>query len=341
MFKLNEEIYRDGLASYAIRRGGRISPLVIPLDRDIVKECAIFNPSIINMGGRLLVNLRISNVLFYFVPTSAIPYTYGPLQYIHPENDVCLETRNYLCEVDSETLSIREYARIDTSMFDTDPLYGFHGMEDGRLVCWNGILYLTGCRRDDIDKDGTCRMNIQQIRYDDGIPVEVKRMRVPTPRDIPSYCEKNWMPFADRPFEYVRQTWPTETVKYDPERDACESVSTMPGIERPHLPDVRGSSQVIRFDDKNIALGHTTFLWKTANGMKDAAYRNHLLAWDKDMRLVGCSQPFKFLEEGTCFCCGVCRFNDDIIISFSREDNSAFLLSMPMRVMEDLLYDQE
>lgn len=85
---------------------------------------------------------------------------YGPLWYITPDNDNRLKTVNYLCEFDDGfNLSHR---KIDTSKFDSEPLWTFVGLEDARLVRWNGKLYGTGVRRD-TTTNGQGRMELSEL----------------------------------------------------------------------------------------------------------------------------------------------------------------------------------
>jgi hypothetical protein len=54
------------------------------------------NPSIYNDQGELWMILRHVNYALYHSEKRKFHHSYGPLQYIHPENDRTLTTWNYL-----------------------------------------------------------------------------------------------------------------------------------------------------------------------------------------------------------------------------------------------------
>ena len=51
----------------------------------------------------------------------------------------------------------------------------------------------------------------------------INRNRIEVP-DINSYCEKNWMPILDEPFQFVKWTNPTEIMKVNLETNTSEQV---------------------------------------------------------------------------------------------------------------------
>lgn len=116
-------------------------------------------------------------------------HQWGPLTYVHPENDMHLRTTNYYLELDSN-LNVVRHNKIDTSKFDTyDPMWDFVGLEDARIVRWNEKLYITGVRRD-TTTNGQGRMELSEIQVNSDSVVEVSRFRIPPPKDPNSYCEK-------------------------------------------------------------------------------------------------------------------------------------------------------
>ena len=60
------------------------------------------NPSIYNYHGKLIVNLRAVNYTFYHSEKKLFQHPYGPLTYLHPENDLKLRTWNYYLELNDE-----------------------------------------------------------------------------------------------------------------------------------------------------------------------------------------------------------------------------------------------
>ena len=74
---------------------------------------------------------------------------------------------------------------IDTSLLDQEPKWEFVGLEDARIVIWDGKTYLCGVRRD-TTTNGEGRMELSEIV--DG--KEVNRYRIEPPNGH-TYCEKN------------------------------------------------------------------------------------------------------------------------------------------------------
>ncbi len=103
-----------------------------------------------------------------------------------------------MCEMD-ENMRIKRYDRIDTSSFPDKELWEFVGLEDARIVRWNGKLYICGVRRD-LDTIGTGRMELSEIEITESGVKELKQYRIPAPNGDSSYCEKNWMPILGRRF---------------------------------------------------------------------------------------------------------------------------------------------
>ncbi len=89
----------------ALENGGNIHPLTVPSSD--LKGPALTNPSIYNDNGKILVNLRNINYTLYHSEKKRFEHPWGPLVYIHPENDWRLRTWNYMCEMD-ENMHIKK-----------------------------------------------------------------------------------------------------------------------------------------------------------------------------------------------------------------------------------------
>jgi hypothetical protein len=229
---------------------------------------------------------------------------------------------------------------VDTSKLDVEPLWEFTGEEDCRLVQWEGKYYNIGVRRD-TTAHGEGRMELSELEIDEKTWEirEVSRLRIPTPGDNTSYCEKNWMPILDKPFHFVKWTSPTEVVRTWPDEPArCEQVSLTPGLIPPK--DQRGGSQVVRWGNVYIAITHEVDLFKNYLDQKDGIYRHRLVVWDEQFNLIGLSpEPFTFLEARVEFVAGAAKYGDDLLISFGLQDNAAFVLRTPKVVVEDLILE--
>jgi len=316
----------------ALENGGSIHPLIIPAEH--TNGTGLMNPSVFIHNGKVCLILRHVNYTFYHSEKKLFQHYWGPLTYVHPENDMHLRTTNYYCELD-ENYKIVRYDKIDTSEFDNyEPLWDFVGLEDARLFSWNGKLYTSGVRRD-LDTKGTGRMELCEIEVtDDGVK-EVSRFRIPPPKDPNSYCEKNWMPILDIPYHYVKWSNPTEVVKVDPEKQTSETVSLSNSIPLPR--DLRGGSQVLEAGDYYFACTHEVDLFNSEVGRKDAVYKHRFIVWDKNFNPAFHSKDFNFMGGDVEFCIGMAKQGDYFLMSFGFQDNAAYLLKVPEKVIEDFI----
>lgn len=324
------------LVQEAVSQGGRLKPLVIPAS--VTGGTGLMNPSpFIDDDGEILCIVRhINYTLYHAENTQRFPSIWGPLSYLHPEQDQRLVTQNFLCRLDKD-YNIINYTLIDTSKLDVAPIWTFVGEEDARLVKWDGKYYATGVRRD-TTTNGVGRMELSELEIDKEAwtAKEVSRIRIPAPINEDSYCEKNWMPFLDKPFHYVKWTSPTEVVKADPTEPKCVQVSHKAG---PQVgADQRGGSQVLKWGDVYIALTHEVSLYKNYMGQKDGVYRHRIAVWTEDFQLVGVSpEPFSFLDGQIEFVCGAAEYDGNLLVGFGFQDNAAFILEVPGTLIDTMV----
>lgn len=321
----------NNFAKLALDNGGSIHPLIIP--SELTNGTGLMNPSILVEENKIKVIIRHVNYTFYHSEKKLFQHYWGPLTYVHPENDMHLRTWNYYCELD-ENYKITRYNQIDTSDFTEKELWEFVGLEDARIFRWDGKLYTSGVRRD-LDKIGTGRMELCEIVVTDDNVKEISRFRIPPPKDQNSYCEKNWMPILDKPYHYVKWGNPTEVVKVNPETKTCETVSISNAVWMPR--DLRGGSQVIPAGDFYLACTHEVDLFKSEVGRKDAVYRHRFIVWDKDFNIVKYSKDFAFLGGDVEFCIGMDRHNGNLLMTFGFQDNAAYLLVVPENIVEEFI----
>lgn len=323
----------SSLTKFALQNGGIIRPLIIPAEQ--TQGTGLMNPSIMNDNGTLRVNIRHVNYTFYHSEKKTFQHQWGPLTYLHPENDMHLRTTNYYCELDSD-LNISRCDKIDTSKFDTyEPLWDFVGLEDARLIRWGEKLYITGVRRD-TTTNGKGRMELSEILVSDTSVTEINRYRI-EPK-IDSYCEKNWMPISNQPFNYVKWSNPTEVVNVDLKTLSATQTHLTDYIDIGS--DLRGGTQVIPWGDSYLALVHEVDLFTSSVGRKDAVYRHRFVAWDKDWNITYCSKDFSLMNGHVEFAVGMCYDRDNMLITFGFQDNAAFLLSIPLETLVEFMNTQ-
>ena len=320
-------------AKLVLNCGGSIHPLII--DPKYTDGLGLMNPSIYNDNGKLLVNLRSVNYTFYHSEEKLFQHPYGPLTYVHPENDIHLRTWNYYLEL-NDNYEIEKYYKVDTSTFPDKELWDFVGLEDARIFRWNEKLYMSGVRRDE-DSIGTGRMELCEIAVDSDTVKQVSQVRIQPPLDSNSYCEKNWMPILDKPYHYIKWCNPTEVVKIDPKTGISKQVF----IGEENLIDgyPRGGSQVISWKDGYVAITHDVDLFKSEVDRKDAIYYHRILFWDKNFNLLKSSNKFSIMGGQVEFCVGLTIHNNNMLMTFGFQDNAAYLLKFNESVLEEFLND--
>jgi hypothetical protein len=323
------------LVQKSVSQGGKLAPLILP--HDLTSGMGLMNPSIfIDDDGDILVNIRHVNYTLYHSEGDQRFFSpWGPLSYLHPEKDQRLVTTNYLCRLDKD-YNIINYTKVDYSKFDVPPIWEFVGEEDCRITQWDGNYYLIGVRRD-TTPNGQGRMEYSKIELDktNWTAKEVQRVRIPPPIDVNSYCEKNWMPILDMPYHFVKWAMPTEIVKANPDKSECEQVLTKstPSVSI----DQRGGTNIVSWGDYYIAFTHEVKLWRNYLNQKDSIYRHRMIVWDKEFNFVGLSNSFAFLDTPIEFCVGAAVRNGKLLLSFGVQDNAAFVLEVPKKVVNGLV----
>jgi hypothetical protein len=315
----------------ALDNGGSIYPLIIPAE--YTNGTGIMNPSILVDGNTIRLIIRHVNYTFYHSEKKLFQHQWGPLTYVHPENDMHLRTHNYYCELD-DNYSITRFNKIDTSKFPDKELWDFVGLEDARIFRWNEKLYISGVRRD-LDTIGTGRMELCEINVDEDKVTEVSRVRIQPPNDKNSYCEKNWMPVIDQPNVYVKWGNPTEVVEINPETGDSKTIFLGQWNNLPR--DLRGGSQVIPWRDYYLAITHEVNLFNSEVGRKDGVYYHRIILWDKNWNMVNWSKEFSLMEGHVEFCVGLAQINNDLLMTFGFQDNAAYLVKFPESLIEEVL----
>jgi hypothetical protein len=323
----------ENLVHLILNKGGRIKPLLVPYE--LAHGTGQMNPSILIDDGRILVNIRnVGYVLIHSENEQRFCSRWGPLTYTHPENDQTLRTTNIFMELDDDLNPVR-MAKVDTSKLDVPPLWEFIGLEDARLVRWKGKLYMTGVRRD-TTPNGVGRMELSEIEIFENEVKEVSRLRIES-TNPGAYCEKNWMPILDMPFHYVKWSNPTEVIRVNLDEKKAETVIQSANL-LPGLRDFRGSSQILPYKDGHMALVHEVDLFNNELGQKDAYYYHRLIVWDSDWNIIQMTDDFHFMTERMGFSCGMAILGDKVLLPFGHQDNSAYILEIPINLIDELLW---
>ena len=325
------------LAKLVLERGGSITPLLISSEH--TNGTGLCNPSIFIDGNDTLLILRhVGYNLYHSEFKQKFQGRWGPLSYLHPENDRTLRTTNYFCTLNKD-LSIEQYINVDTSDFDIPPVWEFIGLEDARIVKWNNKYFICGVRRD-TKPNGEGRMELSEIKISKNKVREVNRYRIQPPNDPNSYCEKNWMPINDMPFHFVKWTNPTEIVKVDLKTESSKTVALVPQTITTEQ-EMRGGSNIINWGEYRLGIIHECTFWYNEGNNKDSIYVHRLLLWDKDWNLVKYSDTINFMAAQIEFVCGAAEINGDLVITYGYQDNAAFALTVPKDLVEELLNNEQ
>jgi len=318
---------------------GSIKPLII--SSELTGGTGITNSSLLVEDDKIHMIMRHVEYTLYHCENEQKYQSaeQGPLSYYHREDKEELKTNNYYCELNTETLEIIKTLKIDTSKLDVKPIWTFVGLEDARLVKWLNKFFLCGVRRD-TTINGQGRMELSEIIIEEDSVKEMNRNRIEVP-DINSYCEKNWMPIIDEPFNFVKWTNPTEIVKVDLENNNCKQIYI--NDIKYNLPyDIRGGSPLIEWDENSyICITHEVdFTLKNQNGFKNADYYHRFIIFNKDYSIKYISDSFNFMTAKVEFCIGLAKYKNDILITFGFQDNSSYIIKINKDKLEELIYDK-
>jgi hypothetical protein len=324
----------ENFVKYALNRGGSIKPLLIPSEN--LEGPSLTNASVLVVDDKILVNIRNVNYTLYHSELNRFEHMWGPLSYIHPENDMHLRTVNHIAELNGD-LDVIYSSKIDTSLFDNyEPQWDFVGLEDARLVNWNDKIYAIGVRRD-LDPTGSGRMEMSELEFNSTSVKEVSRYRIPGPPPDNEYCMKNCTPIEDMPFHLLKWTNPTALMKFDSSGNPTEVIEKNSYI--PGYNDMRGGSQVLKYKGGYITLIHETELYTSEQGRKDATYRHRFIIWDKEFQIQKFSPLFSFLNMKIEFSCGMTRYGNDYLITFGAQDNAAYILRISTEAIQEFIYE--
>jgi hypothetical protein len=326
------------LVKTIVNNGGEITPFYI--DNSDSKGTGLCNASLLFSNGKLYSILRnVEYTLYCCEGEKKYQSRYeGPLSYYHKDDDLKLRTNNFFCELNPETLEITRSQLIDTSQFDKKPVWTFIGLEDARLVYWEGSYYACGVRRD-TRTDGQGRMEISKLEIRDDSVKEVSRHRIQVP-DYNSYCEKNWMPIKDKPFHFVKWSNPTEVVKVNMNTNTADIIYLSKVVH--NLPyDLRGGSQLIPWDDNTyLSIVHEcNFVPKNFNNFKESDYFHRFIVWNQDYSIKYISENFNFMDTRVEFCIGLEEVGKNIIILFGYQDNSTYAVKLTKNNLNNLIWN--
>jgi hypothetical protein len=279
---------------------------------------------------RVFVNLRETNYTLYY--SNKFPEKDGPLKYLYSDNDINIRSENVVCRLD-DRLNVITADRVDMRL-NENPNWFYIGLEDARFVEWDGKKYLCGVRRDHI-LEGKGRMDLSQIEITENGVVEVERFSIPAPGNDDTYCEKNWMPVLDKPFQWVKWSNPTQIVSFDTKTLKTETVHLEESKTYRFPRDLRGGSHILPWnDDYYIGVTHECLYSGKDSGRR---YFQRIVVWDRNWNIVCSTRDFTMMGGTIEFVSGIAYHKNDVLISYGYEDNASYILRIPRDVFDDFI----
>lgn len=284
-----------------------------------------FNPSIaISPQGEIKMALRSSNYTI-IRETGELVVTQGNK----------IQNRLYLCDLDDD-LKVSNIERItfgDIPWQDTNVIMT-RGAEDAKLYYRNGSWQFTAIVKelDGVPIPRLVRFSLQ------GNHAEMVEFGGFDGED-PTRAEKNWMlPYEQNEhFDYI----------YSPTQKLINRQRYQVREENDEIKGVRGGSNLWKLEDGTyLALIHKTYIKKVeyydakrfgvcTNSVKN--YEHRFARYNEYGVLFELSEPFQFLGHGVEFGAGLIVKNDEVWVSFGREDISAHVGKIKLEAVMSML----
>ena len=317
---INDYIKEHGLTSWLVQNGGEVYAFGINQDKSQHNRFILqFNPGIAYKDNKIIASIRTVDYLIWMAADKDVMVSCEDFKYM---SDDTIHSELYVGETDKENICLDNFKLV--SINRPENLTTYKGIEDCRLVVWNGELYASGTSRTGTD-DWVTRIHLSHLVKDEsGNYYEDDHYVVPSSEyDYPS-CEKNWMPVNDMPFTWIKWTNPTTVIRFDPQP---LTVHTQTKIANDDISrNLRGSSNVITIGDYMYGIVHDVEI-DTLRSEFYKRYLSYLVKFDKDFNLVGCSEKFTFDNTFAIqFVCGMIYDGEHIYISYSTDDASSYVV---------------
>lgn len=255
-------------------------------------------PSCAVWNNKLIVNIRCLN---YFYPAMFGKISDG-------------QTCNYIGVMDDDLIGL-DVKRLpdDIGPYKYSNIYT--GREDVRLVVWNNKLYGYACRPD-IDYN---KVIIELIEFDKDLNMRhLSYIRTDHP------VEKNWMAIEDKPFYFMYNVNTAHIIKVNPISGSYEMRRA-----NKEIWGMSGSTNLIKYRGHYMGLVHRRNPWPN--------YEHRFIVFDKDFNPVYATKWFKFGKFEVEFSCGMCIYQNQLIITYSLCDAMPQMLTIPLKTLDWIL----
>lgn len=283
------------------------------------------NISIVSYNGRVISNIRLTDYLY--IPLQATDM----IMYFPTNGNIkSASSCNAIGPVEGEHTVYKIAGTGDFSLNGVT----FTGLEDIRLVVWNGILYGIGFRPDVV----TGKVIVQLVEYNEDLTIN-RSWFLNTNKSM----EKNWQPVEDMPFTFMYDPDKSYILTLDinelKEADNINNPTIINDIETPDFTfSISGSTQLIKLKDgRFVSICHTGHRYTGNDLFEHWVYNHYFVVYDENLNRIWTSEPFRFVADCMEFTCGMCHHNNDLYISFSMLDGITNLMTIPFDTFHDIL----
>lgn len=281
------------------------------------------NTSCVWYNDGLLINSRLVNYRKIYQLNSEFKINDMAQTYIY--NKQGFDSRNVMSIVKNSNICDTKEIYYPESIV---PDVRYKGLEDARLVVWDGKLYAYGTRWDRVDGYGCiCIYELNE----NFVPVNEFIVH---PQNQGN-CEKNWAAVEDRPFTFVYAHNPTQVITIN-KNGYCELIVNNEKNEK--IQEwVKGSTPLIKYnDDEYITMVHTNKVYQK-NGLNYTDYLTAFVFYDKNFNMTRMSKWFVFNSAMCEFVCGLAKKDDIIYITYSQLDCTSHLVTVNKDVIEKFM----
>ncbi len=255
------------------------------------------------------------------------------LDLLDPTNTA--KTKNILVQYDRNFHLLSQKEIVENLPREKMRIYNVEGLEDCRLFKFKNASWFT-CTTLDTNPTGQPQVSLCMLSNDRSAPtVQVEKL-IPLNGPNLERCEKNWLPFVKDNEIFV-------IYSYDPfviyKADLNHSAFAPPSVIKTYEPKqdfsrFSGSAHPIKFKDGYLLLVH-----ETVYDDQQRNYMHRFVFLDQDFIIKEVSKPFVFLHKGIEYCCGMTidHTNTKLIMSIGIEDREAYLCTIDLKTVQDLL----
>lgn len=234
--------------------------------------------------------------------------------YISKDHDGRIRTKNICFLLDKDFKQINKHLFEDS---DADEDKMIYGIEDARLINIGNDVYYTGTVSDPFTK----KLMISHGRYSIEDKTISKKLLF---HDNNNYCEKNWVMFEENGELKIIYSWSPLIIG----RVEGNSFIQERKIETPDVFSYfRGSTNGVLIANALCFITHLVIM----KDNKRQYYHCFVTIDPKEFKLIDISLPFTFSRDSNIeYCLGLLQDGDDLIITYSLNDNCSRILKVPI-----------